>query len=190
MSTLDLSEDSKRRPTEIVSGAALSEEAVALMADARNTLQFIHTLSDQGLFGDALMTVAKILPRQFAIIWACRCVEEHAGGPPGDDEQQCLALVKQWLGAPDDQLRRACMDAAEKCDYDGPWGWLAGAVAFSGGSLAPPDLEEVPPAAHLTAAAVGASMLSIVAQNMDEADAVSRKLIDSALTMVAIPGGS
>lgn len=168
----------------------MSEEAVEAMADAPNTLQFIHTLSDQGMFGDALLTVAKVLPRQFAIIWASRCVEELAGKPPGDDEQQCLALTKQWLSSPDEQLRRACMEAAERCDYDGPWGWLAGAVAFSGGSLAPPNLEEVPPAEHLTALAVGASMLSIVGQNPDEADAVSRKLIDTALTMVAIPGGS
>ncbi len=190
MSTVDLTIESKRKPTEVVSDVALSDDAVALMPESPNTLTYLNALCDEELFNDAFLTLARVLPRQYAIIWASRCVAEHCIDNPDAEDQRCLDLVKQWLAGPDEKVRRATMDAADARDYDGPWAWLAAAVAFSGGSLAPENQAEIQPPGHLTAVAVSACLISIAVIDPETASEVSRQMIQSGLAMVAIPSGS
>lgn len=189
MSTLDLTTESKRKPAEVVSDVALSDDAVAMMPASVNTLAYVNALCEQELFDDAFLTIARVLPRQFAIIWASRCLDEFCPEPPGPDERRCVDLARQWLAGPDEKLRRAAMDAADACDYEGPWAWLAASVGFSGGSLAPENQAEIRPPAHLTAVAVSACLTSIAVRDPEQATAASQKMIDSALAMVAIPRG-
>jgi len=190
MSTLDLTRDSKRKPAEVVSDVALSDEAVALMAESGNTLSYIDHLVDQELFDDAFLTLARALPRQYAIIWASRCVDEFGGGEESPDEARCVAIVKEWLAGPDEKLRRSAMNASEACEYEGARAWLAAAVGFSGGSLAPENQAEIAPPAHLTAVAVSACLISIAVSDPESMAAVSKQMIDSGLALVAIPKGS
>ena len=188
MSTLDLSKDSKRRPTELVSDVALSDDAVAMLGEASNTHSYLGMLSENELFNDAFLTLARTLPKQYAIIWASRCVKETVGDQISDDEKQCVEITHRWLNGPDDELRRAAMDAADRCNYEGPCAWLAAAVAFSGGSLAPRNQADVPPPGHLTAVAVAACLLSLSALEPDTMAESSRKMIQQGLALVAIPG--
>jgi hypothetical protein len=190
MSTLDLTKESKRTPTEVVSDVALSDDAVAFMPESENTLAYLNKLCDEELFNDAFLTLARVLPTQYAIIWASRCVAEHCVGKPDQGDQRCLDLVKQWLTNPDEKVRRATMDAADARDYDGPWAWLAAAVGFSGGSLAPENQAEIQPPRHLTAVAVSACLTSIAVTDPETTAGVSRQMIESGLAMVAIPNGS
>jgi len=188
MSTLDLTSESRRKPAEVVSDVALSDEAVALLPEAKNTLSYINRLCDEELFEDAFLTIARTLPRQYAIIWASRCVKEFAGEGSADD-QRCTDLVDRWLASPDDKLRRAAMDAADKCNYEGPWAWLAASVAFSGGSLSPPNQAEIEPPKDLTGIAVSACLTLIAVADPEQMPEVSNKMIDKGLAMVAIPSG-
>ncbi len=190
MSTLDLGADSRRKPSEVISDVALSEEAVALMADCGNTLSYLHRLCDEELFHDAFLTLARTLPRQYAIIWADKCIESKAPPSGSDADKKCVELVRQWLSNPDDTLRRQAMDMADELDFAGPRAWLAAAVGFSGGSLAPPEHQEVPPAQHLTAVAIAAGLTELTVSEPDSAAETSRELIDTGLEMVAIPGSS
>jgi len=82
------------------------------------------------------------------------------------------------------------MDAADACEYEGPWAWLAASVGFSGGSLAPENQADIAPPKHLTAVAVSACLVSIGAVYPLEMEDISRKMIESGLAMVAIPSGS
>ena len=189
MSTLDLSADSKRPPSEVITDLDLTDDAVEIMPDCRNTLSFLNRLCDEGLFHDAFVTVARVLPRQYAIIWGDRCLQFAPAEDLSDGEQHCINMAKQWISNPDETLRRASLDAAESIKFDGPYAWLAAAVGFNGGSLAPRDLEEVPPAQHLTAVAIAAYLLLLSAKDPETMQETSRKMIDTGLAMVAIPGG-
>jgi hypothetical protein len=190
MSTVDLTKESKRTPAEVVSDVALSDDAVAFMPESENTLAYLNKLCDEELFTDAFLTLARVLPKQFAIIWASRCVADHCTDKPDQEDQRCLDLVKQWLAGPDEKVRRATMDAADARDYDGPWAWLATAVGFSGGSLAPENQAEVQPPAQLTAIAVSSCLTCIAVTEPETTAVISRQMIESGLAMVAIPSGA
>ena len=188
MTTLDLSKSSTRTPNELVDDIDLSEDALGLLDGAVNTYGFIHTLCEQELFDDAFLMLARTLPRQYAIVWAARCVEETLHENVKEKDQRCFDLARRWLGGPSDELRRACLDAAEDNDYQGQYAWLAAAVGFSGGSLAPVNQVEIPPPLHLTAVAVAACLLFLASQ---EADAMAEKanhIIERGLAMAAVPG--
>jgi hypothetical protein len=190
MSTLDLSKESKRKPAEVVTDIALSDRAVALLPDAENTLAFLDNLCEQGLFNDAFLTLARTLPKQYAIVWASKCVEESLDDDCQPEDRQCADVAKRWLQGPDEKIRREAMDAASARDYAGPCAWLAAAVGFSGGSLAPENQAEVEPPQHLTAVAISACLTGLAITNPQAAPEVSRHFIDQGIAMVAIPGSS
>ena len=190
MSTLDLGADSRRKPSEVISDVALSDDALALMDDCNNTLSYLHRLCEEELFHDAFLTLARTLPRQYAIIWADKCIETKAQPALSDGDKQCQELVRQWLSNPDDGLRRQAMDVADQLEFAGPCAWLAAAVGFSGGSLGPADQAEVPPAQHLTAVAIAAGLTELAYGDPEKAPETSRELIDAGLAMVAIPSSS
>jgi hypothetical protein len=189
MSTLDLSADSRRKPSEVTTDLALSDDAVSIMPDCNNTLSFLNRVCDEGLFHDAFVTLARVLPRQYAVIWGDRCLQFAPAEDLSDGEQHCINMAKQWISNPDETLRRAALDAAESIDFDGPYAWFAAAVGFSGGSLAPRDLDEVPPPQHLTAVAIAAYLVMMSVKDPATMKETSRKMIDTGLEMVAIPGG-
>ena len=189
MSTLDLAPDSKRPPAEVVMDLSLSDEAKAIMPECTNTLAFLNRLCDDELFHDAFITLARALPRQYAIIWAERCFSSYPADEFSDEDRNCIEIVRQWLKNPSDSMRQAAMDAAESLEFNTACAWLGAAVGFSGGSLAPPDVPEVMPPEHLTAVAIaaGLSMLSVlIPETMIEG---SRRMVDEGIAMVAIPGG-
>lgn len=189
MSTLDLGSDSRRPPTEVITDLALSDAAVAMMPECRNTLSFLNRLCDEGLFHDAFVTLARVLPRQYAIIWGDRCLQFASSDEVSDGEQHCINIAKQWISNPDETLRRAALDAAEALEFDGPYAWFAASVGFSGGSLTPRDLDEVPPPQHLTAVAIAAYLVMLSVQDPATMKETGRKMIDTGLEMVAMPGG-
>lgn len=189
MSTLDLSADSKRQPTEVITDLALSDDAVEIMPECSNALSFLNRLCDEELFHDAFVTLARVLPRQYAIIWGDRCLQFAPAEEVSDGEQHCINIAKQWISNPDETLRRAALDAAESIEFDGPYAWFAAAVGFNGGSLAPRDLDEVPPPQHLTAVAIAAYLVMLSAKDPATMEETSRKMIDTGLEMVALPGG-
>ena len=188
MSTIDLSKDSKKSPDDVVTDIDFSDDALAIMADSSNTLTFINNLCEAELFNDAFLTLGRTLPKQYAIIWALKCVEESLGGDLEEKDQRCLDIVKQWVSDPNDKLRRDALEAADDCDYGSSCAWLAAAVGFSGGSLAPENLAEVAPAPHLTSLAVAACLVYVAVRDEEKIPENGRELIDRGLSMVAIPG--
>lgn len=189
MSTLDLSADSKRHPSEVITDLALSDDAVEIMPECSNTLSFLNRLCDEELFHDAFVALARVLPKQYAIMWGDQCLEFSSNEDIGDTDQHCINIVKQWISNPDEVLRRAALDAAEAAEFEGAYAWFAAGVGFSGGSLAPRDLEDVPPPQHLTAVAIAAFLVMLTAENPETMAETSRKMIDTGLQMVAIPSG-
>ncbi len=188
MSTMDLIKDSRRKPGELVFDLKLSDEATALLPDSPNAFAYLAVLCDQKLFHDAFLLLARTLPKQYALIWATQCVDQSLTTALAPEDKQCAELVRRWLKGPDEKIRRAAAEAAETAEYEGPWAWLAAAVGFSGGSLAPEGLPVVPPADHLTAVAVAASLMGLAMKDPETSADLGKQMINRGLAMVAIPG--
>lgn len=188
MSTMDLIKDSRRKPGELVFDLKLSDEATALLPDSPNAFAYLAVLCDQKLFHDAFLLLARTLPKQYALIWATQCVDQSLTTALAPEDKQCAELVRRWLKGPDEKIRRAAAEAAETAEHEGPWAWLAAAVGFSGGSLAPEGLPVVPPADHLTAVAVAASLMSLAMKDPETSADLGKEMINRGLAMVAIPG--
>jgi len=169
---------------------SLSDEALELMPECVNTLTFLNRLCDDELFHDAFVTLARALPRQYAIIWAERCFSSYPAESFSDEDRNCIEIVRQWLKSPSESMRQASMDAAESLEFNTPCAWLGAAVGFSGGSMAPPDAPEVMPPEHMTAVAIAAALSLLSATSPDTMVEGSRKMVDEGIAMVAIPGGS
>jgi hypothetical protein len=69
-------------------------------------------------------------------------------------DQSALGVAERWVAEPTEPNRRSAQGASEATGYETACGWAAGGAFWSGGSMAPPDLPEVPPKETLTAQAV------------------------------------
>jgi len=122
---------------------------------------FLTALLDAGKFGDAARYLAFALPKREAVWWACKCARLAPLAPgPGESNPQAIALVaaEAWVADPTEENRRACGKAGEDA-VGTPAGCASLAAFWSGGSLAPKGLPDVPPAADLTPRGVAAAVM-------------------------------
>jgi hypothetical protein len=135
----------------IAETAPLSREALALLGDLADPRDCLETLRAAGLHGDCLVFLPHILDRRRAVWWACLCCFDayRDGMPPALAD--ALERALRWLFAPSDSHRDACRGEARPLPLNSPENCLRMAVVWSGGSLAPPTLPEVPPPPDLTA---------------------------------------
>ena len=78
---------------------------------------------------------------------------------PAAEAERRFRAARQWFAEPNEKNRRKAEAAAENANYEGPASFLAAAAFWSGGSIAPEGLAEVPPEKTLTAQAVSAALL-------------------------------
>lgn len=133
--------------------------------DAKSFL--IADLSPQGFLsllveyehqGDAIRFIANMLPIREGVWWACTVA--NAVTPPAETASHtCLLRAAEWVYQPGDERRRACLAAAEAASLEGPAAYAALAAFWSGGSLAPEGMPDVPPDPSLGPIGVAASVL-------------------------------
>lgn len=134
----------------------LDAPARALLEPRMEPLQAVQAL----LAGDdpqgALKLLARLLPKRYAVAWACQCARDL---PLPVEDKAGAALAEQWVREPDESHRRAAFEFANAGGYRTIGTWLAASAGWSGGSLAPATQETpVPPPDHLTACAVVAAI--------------------------------
>jgi hypothetical protein len=122
---------------------------------------YIEALIDDGQFADAIRVLAVYLPKPVAIRWALDCLIAAGQGTLSPQQHACVDAVAAWLDDPGESQRRAAMQAAEASEYSGPASWIALAVFWSGGSIAPPELPEVLPEPQLCGQGVNAALLML-----------------------------
>jgi hypothetical protein len=98
-------------------------------------------LRAEGRDDDAAMFLGQALPRYEVVAWAVQTVRDLAPPDLAPRDADALSAAVQWLRDPSDSRRRAAFDAAAEASDASPQRMCALAVFFSGGSLAPPDLE-------------------------------------------------
>jgi hypothetical protein len=134
----------------------LAPSARARLESQMSPQQAVQALLAGGETQEALKLLARLLPKRYAVAWACQCARDVA--LPLEDRAGA-ALAEQWVREPDETHRRAAFEFANAGGYRSIGAWLAASAGWSGGSLAPASQETpVPPAEHLTACAVVAAV--------------------------------
>lgn len=141
----------------VVPNCELDEESLELMQEDDNPREYIERLNENGKPGDAITVLTHALPKREAVWWGCRMVK------PGDEsfDQTAYTAVKNWVLDPSEENRKAAEAAANNSGVLSPAVCLATAVYLSGGSLVDPEIAEVPPAEHITATMVAATLKSV-----------------------------
>ncbi len=155
----------------------LSADAIALIQTPDVASDFVSRLIQQGCVDDALVSVAGLLPVVDAVVWAS---ELQASGELPSGELPSGALpsgalidaVRTWTGDVTEESRLAVKQIVEgDATDDGRLKWIAMAVVYSGGSLAPEGQAVVPPPEHLSAIAVSSSVRFALAAQEDREEA-------------------
>ena len=115
----------------------------------------------------AVLVLAASLPRHEAIAWVAAALPSPSPDDPDyRSRRNILDAARRWVDEPDDANRRSVHALAEAADPQWPETLLGLAIFFSGGSIAPEDLDAVPAApgiaAHLAAAALQAAAVTHV----------------------------
>ncbi len=137
--------------------AAAGDDVAAAPTD-EPPLDFLRARDREGEREDALAFAAYLLPRREAVWWACQCLR-GLGVIATEGDAAALAAAEGWVRDPEEEVRRAALDVAERLPPGDPATWLAFAAAWSGGSMVSADFDPVPPPPQLTAKAVRAALL-------------------------------
>src|SRR5262249_23324557 len=115
----------------------------------------------ESLYPDAIRFLAFALPRREAVWWGSLCIRLAAGEALSLEAQTALRPVVRWVLEPGEVHRH---EAEAVASNETPHGYLARAVAWTGGSLTQAPLPAVPPSPQLSPRAIGgAVMMSAVA---------------------------
>lgn len=109
--------------------------------DAAPPEALFDRLRQDGRDDDAAMFLGQALPRYEVVAWAAQAVRDLAPPDLAPRDAEAMNATLRWLRDPSDNRRRAAFDAAAEASDTSPQRMCALAVFFSGGSLAPADLD-------------------------------------------------
>lgn len=112
---------------------------------------------------DAITFCAYLLPRRVAVWWGHECLTQLPD-LLDDQDRRMLALAHEWVAEPDENRRYAALTEAMAAVEKTPGVWIALAAGWSGGSIAPRDMEPVPAQPFFTPKAVNAGILFMLAR--------------------------
>jgi hypothetical protein len=113
--------------------------------DRRAPEDLFDALRAAGRDDEAAMFLGQALPRYEAVAWATRAVRDLVPADQGGPDGEALKAALLWLQDPSESRRRAAFEAAQRAGDSSPQRYCALAVFFSGGSMAPDNLQPVPP---------------------------------------------
>lgn len=161
----------------------VSAEACALLHPGMAPQAAVRALLAAGQTQDALKLLARLLPRRYAVAWLCQCAR---GQPLPPEDKAGAALAEKWLRDPSEPNRRAAYEFATAGGYASPGAWVAAAVGWSGGSLAPAEqAAPAPPGPDLTARAAVAAVNLLAATDPERFDARRQGFAAHALELLA-----
>jgi hypothetical protein len=105
----------------------------------------------------ALAFCAFLLPRKDAVEWLCRILRKMEATLSAS-EKALLKLAENWVQSPNENARKAALEAGNADDDKWPACWAALAAGWSGGNLTSDPNHAVPPPIHLTGQAVAVGM--------------------------------
>ena len=176
---------------EVAARFEASDEGAALLKGGMRPAEYLGSLIGAELWTDAIRFLAYALPGREGVWWACLAARASLppDAPPGHAET--IAAAEEWVFHPSDETRRASFAAAEKIGFKSPAAFAALAAFWSGGSLAPAGMPEVPPDPNLCPVAVSSAvLLAAVLQEPHKAAGKYRSFMASGLDIANGGNGS
>lgn len=177
----------------LVQHAPVSPDAQAAVAGAGDADAMLDTLLQAGHLADALRVMAVALPPREGAWWAWAAashVAKLAGeGNVPPEAVAALDALARWIGAPDDQTRRAAWAASEKAGMDTAAGCAAAIPFFTAGSIAPADVAVIPPPPAIYTTLVATTVLLASTADMTHFEAMARAYVAQGREIVKQLGG-
>lgn len=129
----------------------LSKESLELAKAATEPRHFGNVLVQGSRLQDAIRWYSHTIPKPQAVLWACACVEEAIQNEHNPVQLASYRAALRWGREPSDANREDAKQLAEVAKHEGIGGILAASAGWSGGSLGPSNVTEVPPDDRLTA---------------------------------------
>ena len=165
MTLAALDPSSTESPVALAKAAKLGKDAQDMAGRARNLHQLLGELCTARLQVDAARLLMRALPRRYAVAWVYECyIQDAEKAPFAGSDLECLHLVERWIADGSEASRQAAGDRAAAGGRNTGPEWLASAVGWSGGSLAPRGYTVVPPADHVTADACFGALCLLAAR--------------------------
>jgi uncharacterized protein DUF6931 len=153
--------------------ADLTPEGKAVLRPQHTPGDYLDALAAAGHLRDAVRFLAHCLGRREAVWWACVCCRLAPDAAPAPAVVAAFGSAEAWCYRPTEENRRAAYAAAEAAQLEHPAALAALGAFFSGGSVAPANVQQpVPPGPFHTARCVaGSVLLSAVRTEPQTADA-------------------
>ncbi|MCH8830633.1 MAG: hypothetical protein IID45_13735, partial [Planctomycetes bacterium] len=164
---------------DVVAKYEIDDEERQHLQDGMTSRDYVERLTENGLIASAIVFLAAALPKREAVWWGCQaCGGDDTESLP-DDQRQSLDAASRWAADPSEENRRAAELAANAGGLTTAASCVAMAAFLSGGSLAPAEAAEVPPADHLTGHTI-ACAVKFAAASGDPAkiDETQRRFLD------------
>jgi hypothetical protein len=129
----------------------------------RPSLEFVKELAGGPTPEDAITFSAYLLGHREAVWWGHQCLTMLADFLAPEDHE-LMALAEDWVRQPEEDRRNRALAAGMASPTKTPGVWAALAAGWSGGSMAGPDDVPVTPPPYLTAKAVNAGVLGVLAR--------------------------
>jgi hypothetical protein len=117
------------------------------------SLDFLRKLVTGRDWQKAISFCAYLLPKRAAVAWGCRSLRRMVETFNAADHR-ALTFAEAWVEQPEEVFRGKALALGNVNDHRAAATWLALAAGWSGGSVAPPEADPVPPEPEKTARAV------------------------------------
>lgn len=145
---------------EACASVKLAPRVAEIVAAEPSPPECIAALKAAGEIEGAIRVLAAVLPSRAAVWWGLIGVRDTAS-----EEFAVCTLVEQWVIDPAEERRREIEALILPMSKKRADVWLGWAVFFDGPSLAPPQVDAVPPAPELTGTSVATAFLLAAARN-------------------------
>jgi hypothetical protein len=172
---LDLVKLSSPLAAGIAAQAELSPKLLAMTKPEMTAREYLEILLVQAKFADVVRFLIAGLPREERIWWATLAVRLASKPNTTPEIDKLLGLCVAWLQTPDEEHRKPLGELPKSSDA---FGFLAKSIAWTGGSLTPPNLPVVPPQPQMSPkAAAAAIQLAAVLAPAPEIEPMQRKIL-------------
>lgn len=136
-----------------------AQEDILAEPSEAEPLQFLRQLLVAERPERAISFCAYLLPRREGVWWACQAIRESGY----IDAPALLDCAEAWVKVPEEENRRAALNAADAAAVKGACAWAAYGAAWSGGNMTENAQHPVRPPSYLTAKAIRAAVLMALA---------------------------
>ncbi len=155
---------------ELCSGLLLLDGSRLLLDDQATPLEFVDTLVTAQSYQDAVNVLARALPAQERIWWACFCARNCPEFGSNAENDAAVLAAEKWVADDSERNRYQAFDASQLVRPGAAANCAAMAAFMCGPSMAPAGQKKCPPPPGLDAQlAAGAVIIASIAEGPEKA---------------------